>query len=194
MNLNQLKKLAGLPHEFEAAADHKVVRLQVEERAMGYLLEVARSKGCKVTKAGRGRCARVSGTNKAVEECVQLLASYVKVTTARTGGETLTEGFMDLSVVGSDSASNLMYEISSAAAGVLKKGLKAKGNKYNTPGYLNVAMIITEYFAEQEWHEELHAVAKLALAEMKKNEAAWNSNKDYWKILVSLEKFVEAGV
>jgi hypothetical protein len=59
----------------------------------------------------------------------------------------LSEGIMSYSVVGSDTTADLYFgEVLNAVVSVLHKGLKFKGNKYNTTGAENVAMILLEKF------------------------------------------------
>lgn len=64
----------------------------------------------------------------------------------------LAEGFMDYSVVGSDSAADLWHDCKKtdgsdeAIAACLAKGAKDKGNTYNTPGWLNASMVICEKY------------------------------------------------
>jgi hypothetical protein len=56
------------------------------------------------------------------------------------------EGFSDLSVGGSDTAWDCMYLIKQTICKILAKELKQKGNNFNTEGFVNVAMILEEYF------------------------------------------------
>lgn len=53
-------------------------------------------------------------------------------------------GFMDLTVRGSDKASDFYYLLTKEVAKVLEKELKNEANQYNTPGWINVAMIFDE--------------------------------------------------
>jgi NADH:ubiquinone oxidoreductase subunit B-like Fe-S oxidoreductase len=53
-------------------------------------------------------------------------------------------GYMDLSVMGSDVASDAAVNMAYAAIKSLEHSLKEKGNEYNTGGLENVAMIIDE--------------------------------------------------
>ena len=111
-------------------------------------------------------------------------------------GELLREGFFDYSVDGSDSAWDLHHTVEQAlekaekkirqnqmvpdtavqlllcreAITQLKKGLKNKGNEYNTHGTLNVAMIIDERFSKfrrfKEWKQFAAEVAAKLKAEV----------------------------
>lgn len=61
----------------------------------------------------------------------------------------VTEGFMDFTVNGSDSAADLHAAALDAVEKHLRKGLKDKGNAYNTHGTLNVAMILIEKYKDE---------------------------------------------
>lgn len=96
----------------------------------------------------------------------------------------LSEGFMELTVNGSDTASDLQADVYEAIAKVLKDALKNKGNQYNTPGYLNVAMILIEDFTNFK-AVEFKAVAKEAYEMLKKHADEWSESKsaqDYTRI------------
>jgi hypothetical protein len=54
-------------------------------------------------------------------------------------------GFMGLSVVESDEASDAFHQANKAIARSLKAELRNKGNSHNTPGFFNVAMIFDEF-------------------------------------------------
>jgi len=58
----------------------------------------------------------------------------------------INEGFTDLSVNGSDTAWDCMYLIKKTICKILARELKQKGNNFNTEGFVNVAMILEEYF------------------------------------------------
>ena len=54
-------------------------------------------------------------------------------------------GYMGLDgITDSDNAADLQYMVAKAMAAQLKKGLKEKGNTYNTSGPINVALIFEE--------------------------------------------------
>ena len=72
----------------------------------------------------------------------------------------LDEGFSDYSVMGSDEASNALHEMAAVMAKSLKKELKNKSSEYNTPGPVNVAMIINEYLQKFKGIDEIASVAK----------------------------------
>lgn len=57
---------------------------------------------------------------------------------------------MDLSVYGSDQAAGLMMTVVDNIMKSLEKGLKEPGNEFNTDGYLNVAMILDEFFLNKK--------------------------------------------
>lgn len=105
----------------------------------------------------------------------------------------LNEGFSGLSVIGSDGASDLFYEVKKAAVKaivpVLKAGLKDKGNTWNTPGALNVAMILTEKFKDWgvEGFSELSKIAEkcLSILEDDKN---WAKHAGFKKIISDLRE------
>ena len=80
--------------------------------------------------------------------------------------EGLNEGFMDFSVNGSDSASDLHFTALQATEKALRAGLKDKGNAYNTHGTLNVAMILVQKFGHDLSHGPLHDLAKDVLSKL----------------------------
>jgi hypothetical protein len=110
----------------------------------------------------------------------------------------------------SDMASDLAYVMQNAMAETLRKGLKEKGNQYNTDGVVNVAMIfrdlIIPHLEEYCGNDKLQEVAKIThdkLAEQIGNDEPddWGTSKEdkanrkmhidaYKKMLRALEKFV----
>ena len=109
--------------------------------------------------------------------------------------ELLTEGVMGLSVVGSDGASDTWYlaqkAMVKAAIPVLTKELKDKGNEYNTPGPLNVAMVLIEKFNQFDFSENPELL-KLANTTLKLLQAGhgWEKQAGYKKIIAKLESLV----
>lgn len=84
----------------------------------------------------------------------------------------LLEGFSGYTVNDSDSAADLFDTMLSSIAKTLSKGMADKGNSYNTPGYINVAMIAKEYlkpFAGK--NGSLDAVVKKAIDEYYKSDS-----------------------
>lgn len=78
--------------------------------------------------------------------------------------ENLNEGFTDYTVMKSDSAADAFSNLCDEMAKQLKEVLKDPGNKYNTRGSVNVAMIFTEYLMGFSGvSEKLSNVAKMTL-------------------------------
>jgi len=66
-------------------------------------------------------------------------------------------GYMDLSVIGSDSAADFVFgKVIPELIKRLREGLKEEGNSYNTGGIENVSMFITEFIlpAGDVWDNE----------------------------------------
>lgn len=107
----------------------------------------------------------------------------------------LSEGFTDISVQGSDSASDLEYTVSKAVGKARRRiesetgglapdvaieaelvdeiieqleiGLEDKGNAYNTHGTLNVAMVMDEYYDTYRRFPAYRAFAKSVAVKLK---------------------------
>lgn len=105
----------------------------------------------------------------------------------------LNEGVMDLSVGGSDSAADAWYVVQKAmmkaAVPALRAELKDKGNEFNTPGPLNVAMIITEKFKDLDVEEspELSKLIDEVISKLEAKDAPWRTERGYSKILSKLK-------
>lgn len=102
----------------------------------------------------------------------------------------LAEGVMDLSVGGSDSASDLAHDTYLAAVKVLRKGLTHKGNEWNTDGYINVALILTELFKGVH-NEAVVKLAKDVKANLEKRDNKKPFGGDLNKLIKELGKFKE---
>lgn len=110
----------------------------------------------------------------------------------------LTEGFSGLSVIESDKAADAFYDIKMTVIKKLEKILKDKGNAYNTPGYVNAAMIMNEYlkvFAENDHGDDFAELSKKIYAMMEKDRDSWVSGKgstgvkdDYIKLMKDFKK------
>lgn len=62
-------------------------------------------------------------------------------------------GFMDISIGGSDNASDFCSEVVGNIRKQCTKQLKNKANCYNTPGYINVALLLKSFISEEnEFH------------------------------------------
>ncbi len=79
----------------------------------------------------------------------------------------LSEGFMGYSVVDSDTAADLWHDCKKtdgsgeAVAACLTKGANYKNNEYNTPGWINAAMVMTEkYMKLAQSSPKMGALAK----------------------------------
>jgi hypothetical protein len=90
-------------------------------------------------------------------------------------GLPLTEGFVGLSVLDSDSAADAMSDLVETIVKSLRAKLKNKGNEYNTPGYLNVAMIITEHFLslKNAYSSEFHELVRDVIEQMESHRNDW---------------------
>lgn len=79
-------------------------------------------------------------------------------------------GFMDYSIVGSDAASGFAYTVGNEIAAMFEKELKEKGDKFNTPGFVNVSLLFEAMIATSPevfiGHEKMLKAAKKTLAKM----------------------------
>lgn len=92
-------------------------------------------------------------------------------------------GFMDYSIVGSDNASGFAFEVANAVAHLCEKEIKKKGNRYNTPGFINVALLIEELTHSPEVfaiNEKMVEVAKKTFAELDRYVASHRANRMLW--------------
>jgi hypothetical protein len=114
---------------------------------------------------------------------------------------------MDLSVGGSDTASDAAYVVTEAMVVALKKEFKEKGNSYNTGGVENVAMIFHQHLVPGNFarlfNDHLYDMALKTLDALEKlikrtNKEKWEDrgNKEYhlacykdWQ--KSLKKFIK---
>lgn len=114
-------------------------------------------------------------------------------------------GYADITMVGSDTASDLGCDIVDAIVKELKKALPDQGNRYNTNGCINVALVFEELINKAEFMlydpdlleiaEECKTLLGQHANEMKN--AKWSSleNKNwhlqrYNELLVELEKYI----
>ena len=104
--------------------------------------------------------------------------------------EPVAEGVMDVSVMGSDSASDAAYELAKVITKQLRRSLSDKGNDYNTPGVVNVAAIIGEMLQEFDGSEELQALAREVHNKLTEKEHGWEKVSGYSQTLKRLEKFI----
>jgi hypothetical protein len=76
----------------------------------------------------------------------------------------LKEGFSSYTVNGSDTAADAYEEMCNVMAASLAKALKFEGNRYNTTGAINVAMIVKEHLLPGKLiNDKLQAIVKKAL-------------------------------
>lgn len=109
----------------------------------------------------------------------------------RIAGLPLTEGFHNLTVHGSDNADDEFQELTATVIKSLRKHLKdpsktaeVAGN-YNTPGYLNVAMIMTEKLEGFRANTEMKKLAQEVSAILEENKEHWQKSglrADYARI------------
>lgn len=102
----------------------------------------------------------------------------------------VSEGVMDVSVMGSDSASDAAYNLAKVITKQLRSELRDKGNDYNTPGVVNVAAIIGEMLQEFNGSEELQALAREVQKKLTEKEHGWEKTPGYAQTLRRLEKFI----
>lgn len=101
-------------------------------------------------------------------------------------------GFMNLSVVGSDQASDSASKAADAFAKQLEIEFKEKANEYNTPGPLNVAMIIVEMCNNSSFilNERMQKLAKKCLKYLEDTPSYGGSTK---AIKMGIETFIGDG-
>lgn len=101
-------------------------------------------------------------------------------------------GFMGLSVIGSDMAADSASKVVDAVAKQLAIEFKEEGNEYNTPGPLNVAMIIVEMCDHTMYHtnDNMQALAKECYEWLKKHPKYGDPTKD---IKQGIEDFINDG-
>ena len=116
-------------------------------------------------------------------------------------------GYFDLSVMGSDYASDAAYGLQKLIVESLEQELEEKANEYNTCGVVNVAMILDECIIPSEyWQSVGHDFKKLAesvanrleshISECEKMEWDSTNNKEYHistykKLVDKLRDFAE---
>lgn len=101
-------------------------------------------------------------------------------------------GFMDLSVGGSDNAADSASNCVDAFAKQLAIEFKEEANCYNTPGPLNVAMIIVEMCDHSSFilNDNMQKLAAKCLEWLEKNPKYGDSTK---KIKNGIETFINDG-
>jgi hypothetical protein len=102
-------------------------------------------------------------------------------------------GFMDLSVVGSDQAADSASLAVDAFTVALEKEFGVEGNNYNTPGPLNVSMIISEMCSNHTMfvsNYRLQVLAKKCMTYLKKTPKYGDSTASIKK---SIAKFIKDG-
>lgn len=80
-------------------------------------------------------------------------------------------GYTDLSIQGSDDASDLMGEIMEKMANVLRKEMKKKANEFNTPGCVNVGLVFEEVIL--------------------RNKKIFGNNGELYKVALETQKILE---
>lgn len=103
----------------------------------------------------------------------------------------LDEGFSSYTVNGSDTAADAFSNMCDAIAKSLNATLKEKSSKFNTPGYVNVAMIVKEYLMPSKLgvdHSEIRKVVKAAQALLVQN---GEDDPDQKKFITSCEQFLK---
>ncbi len=114
-------------------------------------------------------------------------------------------GYMGLESVGlSDNASDLAYSVFGAMTKKLAKGLKEKGNEYNTPGFVNIALFVEQYLKPDKYYgnDELYEIIEKAKGMLEEQietmDGEWpNENnrkyhlKSYKRMVKNMNKFLE---
>ena len=130
-----------------------------------------------INRAGKN----LSDEDKArLEHAKELLSKHYEV----------KEGVMDVSVHGSDAASDAAYNLAKVITKQLRTELKDKGNDHNTPGIVNVAAVIGEMLQAFEGSEELQALAREVHTKLTDKEHGWEKTPGYAQTLKRLEKFL----
>lgn len=114
-------------------------------------------------------------------------------------------GYMALERVAySDNASDLAHIVFKRVVEELDKGLKEKGNEYNTSGCVNVALFVEQFLDHKEyWDEDMLDVIERSkiglelLIEGCKDKEAWPDEqnrkhhvKSYKRMVKALDKFL----
>lgn len=107
-------------------------------------------------------------------------------------------GYTDLSVGGSDTASDLACSMVSAMVQVLRSELKEPHNEFNTPGVLNVAMVLEELvFQFEEYdHKDLTLLVKdtlegMQLLRKKSQNSKWKSEKNKQEHISEFDELIK---
>lgn len=99
-------------------------------------------------------------------------------------------GYMDLSIGGSDEASDAFYVLSKQIVSYLKKEEKQITNCYNTDGIINVALILEALMKSEDFHFDQNVLEYLVkfVPRLEKYEAKYDDNQDGKKRLKSIIK------
>ena len=103
-------------------------------------------------------------------------------------------GFMGISGIGeSDCTADFMSEIADSILPMLKEQLTVITNEFNTPGYIDVALVLKSlisdesefYFIYGEWQNEIW---EPLLKKMNEKEENWNHLRKDYKVLHNFVK------
>lgn len=107
-------------------------------------------------------------------------------------------GFMDISIVGSDAASDFTYAVGNTIAQMMLVELKAKHSGWNTSGCVNVALFFEEVIVpsgQLQFNDSLINVAKRTHKSLEKWFQVKNRNPkldpDYKRLMKVLNGFIE---
>lgn len=107
-------------------------------------------------------------------------------------------GFMDVSIVGSDAASDFTYNIGNATAELMQKELKEKHSCWNTSGDVNVALFFEEVIVpsgQLRFNDKLIKVARQTRTSLRKWFKLKNRNpgldSDYKRLIKTLDTFLK---
>ena len=131
-----------------------------------------------------------------METLLETMQKYKEIINEPSKKQLLKEGFMGLSSwAESDEAADVAYEVAITTAKILTKALKQKANEYNTPGYVNVALVLVSLATSSVFRQdEIQRVAKITLEMLKTNQRRWAASdvkQQYQSLILKLEKAVQ---
>ena len=131
-----------------------------------------------------------------METLLETMQKYKEIINEPSKKKLVKEGFMGLSSwAESDEAADVAYEVAITTAKILTKALKQKANEYNTPGYVNVALVLVSLSKSSVFHtDEMRALAVTTLEMLKTNQRRWAASdvkQQYQSLILKLEKAVQ---
>ena len=131
-----------------------------------------------------------------METLLETMQKYKEIINEPSKKKLVKEGFMGLSSwAESDEAADVAYDVAITTAKILTKALKQKANEYNTPGYVNVALVLVSLSKSSVFHtDEMRALAVTTLEMLKTNQRRWAASdvkQQYQSLILKLEKAVQ---